>query len=86
MGNPTGRCAVYARFVALLFLLLAFPQIGRPQNNGLQKLFSDYYEFRLRENPGEATFLGRSDYDDRWDDPSPEHQRQYRISAPRGKN
>jgi uncharacterized protein (DUF885 family) len=80
MGNHARRCAAYGRFVALFLVLLAFPQIGRPQNNGLQKLFSDYYEFRLRENPGEATFLGRSDYDDRWDDPSPEHQRQYRES------
>jgi uncharacterized protein (DUF885 family) len=80
MGNPTSRCAVYGRFGTLLLLLLAFPQIGWPQNNGLQKLFSDYYEFRLRENPGDATFLGRSEYNDRWDDPSPEHKRQYRES------
>jgi uncharacterized protein (DUF885 family) len=80
MGNPTSRYVAHGRFVALVLLLFAFPQVGRSQTSVLQKLFSDYYEFRLRENPGEATFLGRSDYDGRWDDPSPEHQRQYRES------
>ena len=63
--------------LALVLLLLVFPRVGRPQSNGLQKLFSDYYEFRLREDPAQATFVGRADYNDRWDDPSPEHQRQY---------
>jgi uncharacterized protein (DUF885 family) len=80
MDSPTKRPTRYVRFAVLLLLLTSFPQIARPQNNGLQKLFSDYYEFRLRENPGEATFLGRSEYDARWDDPSPEHRRQYRES------
>jgi len=50
------------------------------QSGGLQKLFSDYYEFQLREDPSQATFAGRSEYNDRWDDPSPEHQRQYVAS------
>ena len=68
------------RFAALVLLLFALPQTGHSQTNALHKLFSDYYEFQLRENPGQATFLGRSEYNDRWDDPSPEHQRQYRKS------
>lgn len=62
---------------ALLLLLLVFPRVSRPQSNGLQKLFADYYEFRLRDDPTQATFAGRAEYNDRWDDPSPEHQRQY---------
>jgi uncharacterized protein (DUF885 family) len=63
-------------WLAVVLLLLAFPRVGRPQSSGLQKLFSDYYEFQLREDPGLATFVGRSEYNDKWDDPSPEHQRQ----------
>jgi prolyl oligopeptidase len=65
---------------ALVLLLLVFPRVGRPQSNGLQKLFSDYYEFQLREDPGQATFIGRAEYNDRWDDPSPEHRRQFLAS------
>src|SRR5579863_8135113 len=64
----------------LVLLLLVFPPSGWPQSNGLQKLFSDYYEFRLRDDPTMATFVGRADYNDRWDDPSPEHQQRYLAS------
>jgi uncharacterized protein (DUF885 family) len=46
-----------------------------PQADGLHKLFADYYEFKLREDPRMATSVGRKDYNDRWDDPSPEHVR-----------
>ena len=80
MGGQKTRPMNYGTFAVLVLLLLAFPQRGLSQNNTLQKLFSDYYEFQLRENPGLATFLGRSDYNDRWDDPSPEHRQQYRKS------
>src|SRR6202158_3997896 len=80
MGNKTKKSLKFGRFTAFLLLVLAFPQSGHSQNNSLQKLFSDYYEFQLREDPGQATFLGRSEYNDRWDDPSPEHKRQYRES------
>ena len=80
MGNCTKKLPKYGRFAAFLLLVLAFPQAGHSQNSGLQKLFSDYYEFQLREDPGQATFFGRSEYNDRWDDPSPEHQRQSRES------
>lgn len=65
---------------ALLLLLLAFPRPGRTQQDNLHKLFSDYYEFQLRESPEEATFDGRPGYNDRWDDPSPEHMKVYRGS------
>jgi uncharacterized protein (DUF885 family) len=65
---------------ALILLILAFPRTGRPQSNGLQTIFKDYYEFRLREDPSQATYVGRADYNDRWDDPSPEHQEQYVAS------
>ena len=64
----------------LISLLLLFPRPGWPQSNDLQKLFADYYEFRLRDDPTTATFVGRADYNDRWDDPSPEHQEQYLAS------
>jgi len=80
MRNHTNRHSKYGCLAAFLLLILAFPQTGQSQNTGLQKLFSDYYEFQLREDPGQATFLGRSEYNDRWDDPSPEHQQQYRNS------
>src|ERR1700730_16904362 len=80
MGKQTVRPTKHGTIAALALVLLAFPQSGHSQNNSLQKLFSDYYEFQLREDPGQSTFLGRSEYNDRWDDPSPEHQRQYRKS------
>src|SRR6267378_1481989 len=80
MRKHTNRHSKYRCLAAFLFLVLPFPQTGLSQNTGLQKLFSDYYEFQLREDPGQATFLGRSEYNDRWDDPSPEHQEQYRKS------
>ncbi len=60
---------------AILLLLLAFPGPGWAQSSGLQKLFSDYYEYQLRDSPGLATFVGRSEYNDRWEDPSPLNQR-----------
>ena len=57
-------------------LLAAGMAIGaRPQADELHKLFADYYEFKLREDPRMATSVGRRDYNDRWDDPSPEHLR-----------
>jgi uncharacterized protein (DUF885 family) len=77
MAAQLRKIARYANG-AVLLLLLAFPHAARSQTNTLQKLFSDYYELQLRENPSEATFLGRGDYNDRWEDPSPEHQKVYR--------
>ncbi len=38
------------------------------QNAGLAKLFKDYYETGLRLGPEGATFVGRTEYNDRWTD------------------
>ena len=73
-GQPARGLLVF------VFLVLVLPRVSRAQSNGLHKLFSDYYEFQLREDPSRATFAGRTEYNDRWDDPSPEHQRQYVAS------
>ncbi len=80
MNTRTHRSRTRWQIAAVFFLLLVMPRLGWPQSDGLHKLFSDYYEFQLREEPGQATFVGRSDYNDRWDDPSPEHLRQRRES------
>ncbi len=81
MGEQSTRMrARHATWAALILLFLAFPRPGRAQAGNLQKLFSDYYEFELRESPEEATFDGRAGYNDRWDDPSPEHMKEYRAS------
>ncbi len=64
-------------------LLTAFLIVGAPlrsETPDLQRLFSDYYEFLLRENPELATSVGRADYNDRWGDPSPEHQSERRAA------
>jgi len=80
MVNQSTRFRTCRNLAAFIVLLLALPMPGHSQSDALHKLFSDYYEFQLREDPGQATFLGRTEYNDRWDDPSPEHQRQYRAS------
>jgi uncharacterized protein (DUF885 family) len=82
MENQSKRLLSHGSAVVFLILLLAFPAAGHAQNqtSALHKLFSDYYEFQLREYPAQATFVGRNEYNDRWEDPSPEHQRQYRKS------
>ncbi len=64
------------RFLAIVVAsVAASPSVGWTQTDALHKLFSDYYEFELRQNPSEATFLGRNDYNDHWEDPSPENLR-----------
>jgi uncharacterized protein (DUF885 family) len=65
--------------VCAAILVAGFAVVLRPQSDDLHKLFADYYEFKLRDNPQQATTVGRNDYNDRWDDPSPEHQRQRRA-------
>jgi uncharacterized protein (DUF885 family) len=62
--------------VLALMLLGAF-RPARAQSASLHKLFSDYSEFLLREDPSTATFAGHAEFNDRWGDPSPEHRRQY---------
>jgi uncharacterized protein (DUF885 family) len=76
--HSKGVRPIPAAILALVLLALAWP--ARAQTSGLQRLFSDYYEFLLREDPGQATFAGRTEFNDRWDDPSPEHKRQYVAS------
>jgi uncharacterized protein (DUF885 family) len=73
--KKTGR---FWRPILLIVLVLGFSSGPRSEDSGLQKLFADYFEFQLREDPGDATSLGRNEYNDRWDDPSPEHLQQRR--------
>jgi uncharacterized protein (DUF885 family) len=75
-------CSGARPFLASIFavILLVLAQPAGAQTSGLHKLFSDYYEFLLREDPEQATFAGRAEFNDRWDDPSPEHLRQYIAS------
>jgi len=80
MSTPIKKWAWAMRFAAFALLFLAVPPQGWSQANDVHKIFSDYYEFELRENPSEATFLGRNDYNNHWEDPSPEHMRIYRES------
>lgn len=61
-----------SRSTLLCAFLCTIPAFA--QTSDLQKLFTGYYEFTLRDNPNEATMAGRTDYNDRWPDPSPEHQ------------
>ena len=60
------------------YLLCVGPLLS--QTDDLHRVFSDYYEFLLRESPEMATSVGRSEYNDRWDDPSPEHRSQRRAA------
>jgi len=73
MSIETKKYARRMHMAAIVLLFLTSPRAGWSRTNSLHKIFSDYYEFELRENPATATFLGRNDYNDRWDDPSPEH-------------
>lgn len=40
-------------------------------NGDLHRLFTEFYEYSLREFPEAATSAGRTEYNDRWSDPSP---------------
>lgn len=55
------------RFAAVV-LVLCLPMLAQTRNDELHELFEDYYEDYLRENPEEATSLGRTEYNDRWRD------------------
>jgi uncharacterized protein (DUF885 family) len=52
--------------------LAALPVLAQERNAGLHALFHDYYEWQLREFPEMATSVGRTEYNDRWTDLSPE--------------
>ena len=49
-------------------LVLCLPMLAQTRNDELHELFEDYYEDYLRENPEEATSVGRTEYNDRWRD------------------
>ena len=49
-------------------LVLCLPMLAQTRNDELHELFEAYYEDYLRENPEEATSLGRTEYNDRWRD------------------
>ena len=61
---------------ALILCIVAFliPAASSAQDRTgrLRQLFSDYYEFHLRQSPEAATSAGRKEYNDRWSDPSPQ--------------
>jgi len=80
MNAPTKKCSCEIRILSCALLFLVFPLQAWSQASDLHKVFSDYYEFELRENPSEATFMGRNDFNDHWEDPSPEHMRAVRES------
>src|SRR5882672_8591044 len=62
--------------LALLLTALALGQNGSPE---LHKLFLEYYEAQLKENPEFATRQGRGEYNHLWKDWSkPAIERQHR--------
>jgi uncharacterized protein (DUF885 family) len=52
--------------MVLLLFVAAVPAQSRPEE--LQRFFSQVFEERLRDQPEFATYIGRQDYDDRWND------------------
>src|SRR3974390_3123012 len=75
MRSSRGVFSPIRLLAATAALVAAFPGTGWTQAGALHKLFTDYYEFELRQSPSQATFLGRNDYNDHWEDPSPENLR-----------
>lgn len=49
-------------------LMVCLPLLSQSPNDDLHELFENYYEDYLRENPEEATSVGRNEYNDRWRD------------------
>ena len=52
------------RLFAAAFCLTA-TMYAQPANQKLHALFDEYHEAYLRQNPEEATSLGRNEYNDR---------------------
>ena len=50
------------------FLVLCVPAAGQQRDGALHRVFAAYYEAYLRENPEEATSVGRTEHDTRWRD------------------
>ena len=65
--SPQGASTVaILRIVA--FLMLCLPATGQQPDATLHRLFGAHYEAHLRENPEEATSVGRTEHDTRWRD------------------
>ena len=58
--------------LASIALVLSLPMSAQPNNPDLHELFGRYFEDYLRENPEEATSLGRTEHNGRWRDWSPD--------------
>jgi uncharacterized protein (DUF885 family) len=56
------------RFSAAILATLSYITALNAQNADIEKLFKDYYETGLRLGPEGATFVGRTEYNDRWSD------------------
>ncbi len=54
--------------IFLGLVLLCLFSCGQQPNEGLHRLFDDYFEDYLRENPEAATSLGRTEHNARWRD------------------
>ncbi len=70
------------RLFAAAFCLTA-TMYAQPANQKLHALFDEYHEAYLRQNPEEATSLGRNEYNDRWRDWSPSGRDRW-LAAMRG--
>ena len=55
-------------FRLAVVIVLCLAGCSQPRNDGLHRLLDDYFEDYLRENPEEATSLGRTDHNARWRD------------------
>lgn len=51
-----------------MIIVLCLSACAQPRNDGLSRLLDEYFEDYLRENPEQATSLGRTDHDTRWRD------------------
>ncbi|MDE0126998.1 MAG: DUF885 domain-containing protein [Bryobacterales bacterium] len=56
------------RFRLAMIIVLCLSACAQPRNDGLSRLLDEYFEDYLRENPEQATSLGRTDHDTRWRD------------------
>ena len=55
-------------FRIAIVILLCLPACGQPGDDGLHRLFDEYFEDYLQENPEVATSLGRTEHNARWRD------------------
>ena len=62
---------------AAIVLALCLPLLAQDRDPALHELFGSYYEEYLRENPEEATSVGRNEHNGRWRDWSPPARRRW---------